>query len=95
MIQNPKRSLAACCLLLATAVIVLSIAAYQRNIIWKDKVTLWEDVVRKSPQKARGHSNTGVVYKDKGMTDKAIEHYQIALRIKPDYAEAHNKLGNA
>ena len=82
-------------LLLPIVVITLSIAAYQRNVVWQDGISLWEDVVRKSPQKARGHSNMGVVYKDKGMTDKAIEHYQIALRIKPDYAEAHNNLGNA
>jgi Flp pilus assembly protein TadD len=27
--------------------------------------------------------------------DEAIAHYQAALQIKPDYAEAHNNLGNA
>ena len=27
--------------------------------------------------------------------DEAIVHYQKALQIKPDYAEAHNNLGNA
>ncbi|KAF0146227.1 MAG: hypothetical protein FD156_254 [Nitrospirae bacterium] len=95
MIQNPRRSLIACCSLLATAVIVLSIAAYQRNIVWQDEMSLWEDVVRKSPQKARGHNNLGIAYKDKGLTDKAIEHYQIALRINPDYVEAYNNLGAA
>ena len=27
--------------------------------------------------------------------DEAITHYQKALQINPDYAEAHNNLGNA
>ena len=27
--------------------------------------------------------------------DEAIAHYQQALQIKPDYAQAHNNLGNA
>ena len=93
MIQNPKRSLAACCLLLATAVIVLSIAAYRRNIVWQDEVSLWEDAAKKSPEKVRVYYNLGKIYSDKGCPDKAIENYQIALRVKPDFIEAHNNLG--
>ncbi len=31
----------------------------------------------------------------KGQTDEAIRQYQEALRLKPDYAEAHNNLGIA
>ena len=30
-----------------------------------------------------------------GQVDEAIAHYQKALEIKPDYAEAHNNLGLA
>ena len=31
----------------------------------------------------------------RGQLDEAIAHYRKALEIKPDYAEAHNNLGNA
>ena len=31
----------------------------------------------------------------KGHLDEAISHYQKALEIKPDYADAHGNLGNA
>ena len=31
----------------------------------------------------------------RGQVDEAIAHYRKALEIKPDYAEAHNNLGNA
>ena len=37
----------------------------------------------------------GAVNADMGMTKKAIALYTKALRLKPDYAEAHNNLGNA
>jgi tetratricopeptide (TPR) repeat protein len=32
---------------------------------------------------------------ESGKPREAIEHYEQALRIKPDYAEAHNNLGVA
>ncbi|MBI5205082.1 MAG: tetratricopeptide repeat protein [Nitrospirae bacterium] len=93
VIRAPLRSLTITCLLLTTIIIALSMAAYQRNAVWQDEMSLWEDVVRKSPQKAKGHYNLGIAYYNKGLTDMAIEHYQIALRLKPDYAEAHYNLG--
>ncbi|MFA4829377.1 MAG: tetratricopeptide repeat protein [Thermodesulfovibrionales bacterium] len=95
MIQNPKRSLAACCLLLAAAVVVFSIVTYERNIVWKDEVSLWADTVKKNPYKARGHNVLGNAYYNKGLQDMAVEEYQIALRINPNYIEAYYNLGNA
>jgi Flp pilus assembly protein TadD len=41
------------------------------------------------------HNNLGILYKRKGLLEKAIEEYKEALRLKPDYAEAHNNLGMA
>ncbi|MBI4689787.1 MAG: tetratricopeptide repeat protein [Nitrospirae bacterium] len=76
-------------------VVLLSIAAYQRNIVWQDKITLWEDVARKSPDKARGHGNLGKAYLDKGILDKALEHLRLSLRLNPTNARAHNNIGVA
>ncbi|HAM49771.1 MAG TPA: hypothetical protein DCP92_03415 [Nitrospiraceae bacterium] len=41
------------------------------------------------------HNNLGLAYQSKSLFDMAIEQYQTALILKPDYAEAHNNLGNA
>ena len=38
--------------------------------------------------------NKGIAYKAKGDIDKAIAEYKRALELAPDYAEAHNNLGN-
>ena len=95
VIRAPLRFLTITCLLLTTIIIALSIAAYQRNAVWQNEVSLWEDVVRKSPNKVRGYNNLGNAYRYKGWVDKAIEHYQIALRLKPTCVDAHNGLAVA
>jgi Flp pilus assembly protein TadD len=79
--------------LLLLAVVPLGIVAYQRNHVWKDEGTLWGDVVKKSPGKARGHTNLGLVYYRQGRLEEAVKEYTTAIRLEPDYAEAYNNLG--
>lgn len=74
-------------------VVIFGIATYQRNTIWKDGLTLWHDTVTKSPVKARPHNYLGISYKSKGFLDKAIEHYQISIRLAPTYSEPYNNIG--
>jgi protein O-mannosyl-transferase len=81
--------------LLCAVVIVFSVWTYQRNIVWSDDVSLWEDCVAKSPHKSRQHYNLGVVLARNGNLEDAIKHYRKALKIKPDYLEAYYNLGNA
>ncbi len=79
--------------LLATIIIALLIAAYQRNTVWQNEVNLWEDVVKKSPYKARAYNEIGIFYINKGQLDMAIELYNKTIFLKPDYAEAYNNRG--
>lgn len=84
-------------------VLLLTTTTFVRNLAWRDGITLWQDVVSKSPQKARGHSNLGMYYYDKALEsyekreylDKAIKHLMIATKIYPRYNEAYVNLGNA
>jgi protein O-mannosyl-transferase len=80
---------------LGVLVTVFSVATYQRNKVWQDEISLWSDVVQKSPQKARGHNNLGAAYGDRNRWDEAIQEYKTALTLKPKLAEAHNNLGSA
>ncbi|MCZ6861975.1 MAG: tetratricopeptide repeat protein [Alphaproteobacteria bacterium] len=41
------------------------------------------------------HNLTGAIHVGLGQLDHAVESFLRALEIKPDYAEAHNNLGNA
>jgi tetratricopeptide (TPR) repeat protein len=78
---------------LVVAIGGLSVATYLRNELWTDKIRLWEDVAEKSPGKARVHFNLGNYYKSLNMTNKAIEQYQIAIKLEPGSPEEHNNLG--
>ncbi len=75
--------------------VLLVAATYKRNIVWKDRVALWEDVVIKSPDSAKAHYNLGTAFYDNRFVDKAIEQYKSALRLDPAFTEAHNNLGIA
>ena len=76
-------------------VVVLSVATYKRNAVWKDEVSLWEDTLKGSPNKSRPHNNLGTAYANQGHIDEAINEYKTALKIKPDFAGAHYNLGTA
>ncbi|MBI5194828.1 MAG: tetratricopeptide repeat protein, partial [Nitrospirae bacterium] len=91
--HSSRLSLTTCYLLLTTAVIVFSIAAYERNTIWKSDISLWEDVVRKSPNKEGGYLNLGLAYLSQGLTDKAIKCFLFASQLKPEFPDSYINLG--
>jgi Flp pilus assembly protein TadD len=72
-----------------------SAGTIKRNYIWRDNYSLWTDTVKKSPESSTVHYNLGVTYSDRNLIDKAVEHYQIALKLSFQYPKAHNNLGNA
>lgn len=74
---------------------VLGALTFSRNAVWQDNVSLWSDVVRKSPNKARPHVNLGRALMERGQADAAIAHYEAALRADPLHVHAHNNLGVA
>jgi tetratricopeptide (TPR) repeat protein len=66
---------------------------YERNQVWRDRITIWEDCVKKSPQKARPYNNLGAALADEGHYDEALAHYHKALEINPYYPNAYANLG--
>lgn len=80
-------------LAIMTLVITYGAAAYQRNFVWKDELSLWSDVIKKSPEKARGYNEVGMCYYERQMPDTAIPFFTKSLSLNPDYAIAHNNLG--
>ncbi|HEX9242423.1 MAG TPA: tetratricopeptide repeat protein [Anaeromyxobacter sp.] len=71
----------------------LGLATYARNFVWRDEVTLWSDVVARSPSKARPHLNLGMAYWRSGRLEDAIHEYRETIRLGPEVPEAHYDLG--
>ncbi|MBI5493368.1 MAG: tetratricopeptide repeat protein [Deltaproteobacteria bacterium] len=75
-------------IILLTAV-PLGAATYRRNSVWENEVTLYEDAVRKSPDKERVRYNLAWAYQTRGQTDKAVTQYIEDLRLDPKKEKAH------
>jgi tetratricopeptide (TPR) repeat protein len=82
-------------LILTALVLVFSWTTYNRNLVWKDEVTLWSDVVAKSPHKARGHNNFGRSYLSNKEFAEALPYIMKALQLNPYFSYAHYNLGIA
>jgi tetratricopeptide (TPR) repeat protein len=66
---------------------------YLRNYVFKTPISMWFDVVQKSPNLARAHGNLGKTYMDLGHNLKARESLEKALELDPDCGETLVNLG--
>ncbi|MBF0386613.1 MAG: tetratricopeptide repeat protein [Candidatus Omnitrophica bacterium] len=63
--------------------LILGIATVKRNAVWQTEQTLWEDVVKKSPNKYRANLNLGNVYQLQGKYDQSLPYYDKAISVMP------------
>jgi tetratricopeptide (TPR) repeat protein len=75
--------------------LVFTGVTYARNRVWDDALILWQDVVNKSTEKARGHNYLGLAYKEKGNLNLALKHLNKAVALDPLYPNAYSNLGIA
>jgi tetratricopeptide (TPR) repeat protein len=81
--------------LLIVLLLIYGWASYQRNLVWKDDLSLWSDIVKKSPFKARVYDYLGLAYQKAGALDNAILQYRKSLSLDPFCADVHNNIGIA
>ena len=79
--------------LLCAMVTVNAVWTYERNAVYSDRITFWQDCVDKSPGKARPYNNLGTALADQGYHDQAIKLYQKALQLDPLYQEPVANIG--
>lgn len=75
-------------------VMIFSIATYNRNWVYRDEVTIWEDVIEKAPNNSRAYNNLGVAFKKNGEFDKAMEQFEKSLRGDKSYTAVYFNLGD-
>jgi len=80
----------------AGAVAVIAALIWRAQIqtsYWRNSESLWTHALACNPENPLAYCNLGSVLADKGQIDEAIDHYQKALEIQPDYVGAQNNLG--
>lgn len=90
--SGSRKTRAAGFLVASLTVLLFSMAAYARNAVWKDRVALWEDAVRKSPINARALTNLGVAYESEGRYQEAVEKFRAAIEANPWNYQAKDNL---
>ncbi|MEE3233028.1 MAG: tetratricopeptide repeat protein [Candidatus Latescibacterota bacterium] len=76
-------------------IVCLFSLSWQRNSVWKDDFSLWQDAVGKAPASFRAQSNWGLALFSEGHVDEAVASLRLALEINPKYARTWNNLGLA
>jgi tetratricopeptide (TPR) repeat protein len=81
---------------LAAVAAALGALTWARNADYRSALRLWSDTVAKNPANAYAQINLGNALEETPSRQaKALPHYQVAVRLRPDLPEAHNDLGNA
>jgi Flp pilus assembly protein TadD len=80
---------------LAAACLPLLLATRAQAALWKDTRTLFGHALEVTSQNALAHQVYGNALLVDGEVAPAIEHLREALRLSPDFPDAHNNLGSA
>ena len=75
--------------------LALGVRTWARNADWHDGVTLWSSAAAAYPDDARAHYNLGEAWAERSEPANALPEFEAALRIRPDYRNAHVSLANA
>jgi len=80
---------------LALVLILYGNGTFMRNFVWRTPLTMWEDVVNKSPGLVRSYTNLGIAYMNSGQYRKALPALEQAIRMdhyQPETMTALSKL---
>ena len=81
----------------ASAIVLAALFAltWRQAAHYADAGALYSDTLARNPACWMADNNLGVYRMDQGSPSAAIPLLEAAVRLKPDYSDAHNNLGNA
>ncbi len=80
----------------AAVITALCLVSFVQTSYWHNSETLWAHTLAVTSNNAIAQNNFGAaLLKKRGREEDAIAHFQEAIEIQPDDAEAHNNLGSA
>ncbi len=82
-------------LLLVTVIGIFSFLARQQCRVWKDAITLWNNVIKNYPNIPLAYNNRGIAFSKMKEYEKAINDFNQTLKFNPNSAEVFNNRGLA
>lgn len=79
--------------LLSGFVLFCSVKTYARCTVWKNELTLWNDVISQYQTIPMAYNNRGSFFVNENNYEKALEDYNKAIELKPNYAQAYFNRG--
>src|SRR5438876_6784972 len=76
-------------------VVALAWAAFIQTSYWRNSETLWTHALAVTSDNDVAHNNLGYLCVDRGELDKAISHFETALRIRSTKRDPHYSVGSA
>ena len=81
-------------MVLGVLVLCLGVWTHDRNGVWRNDLTLWQDCAAKSPQKPRPHNKLGLALERRGRLAEAERQYRRVLSLDPAHPYAYFNLAN-
>lgn len=76
-------------LILPVFLIFHALLTFDRTIVWKDSITLFNDVIKKQPVNGFAYNSRGIAKNDIQDYTGAIEDYSQAIKLNPFYTTAY------
>ena len=78
----------------ASAILLMALlgCAWHQASYWRDTATLWSHTLDCTTANYIAHNNLGVALHERGEVNKAMDQFNKALQVKPDYGESHYNL---
>jgi len=73
--------------------VLLSVRTIFRNQDWRTRETLWVATAKVSPTSSKAWNNMGDIYAGKKDFQSAINAFQRAIELQPNYVDAHHNVG--
>ena len=76
-------------------IVALASATFIQTSYWRNSETLWTHALAVTSDNDFAHNNLGYLCVDRGELDKAISHFETALRIRSGKQDTHYDVGTA
>jgi protein O-mannosyl-transferase len=92
--KNTKRRITVTTLMIIYIFSML-LFTFNRSLVWKNSLSLWDNVLKKYPEVSVALNNHGLARTDAAEYKDAISDFDLLIKLKPDYSDAFVNRGFA